>query len=211
MMSSRGSGERLRINLREQIDFIAASCARYDDGVESEGKRIALSLRVLVHDTDRSISILGLLGLKDSLRFVDTAHSLSVTPSFEMPLGLVVAVMDDEDQRYEPILDYHGSDNRVSFDEWWNGVLVRPVDHSARSKRGETDSFTRRDFVLGTANMEGGGHVDPSPSRWWHDLRDQTYLGAMRLEDDRPIANLVPATIRQIGWEVLETFSLPAE
>jgi hypothetical protein len=211
MMLSRVSIDRLRINLCEQIDFVSASCDRYDDGHESEAKRIALSLRVLVHDTDRSSSLLELLDIKGSLPFVDTADSLMVTPTFEMPLGLVVAVMDSGEERYQPILDCLSSDNRVPFDEWWNRALVRPVDHAARSRRGEREAFTRRDFVLGMANMEGGGHVDPSPSRWWHDLRDQTYLGAMRLEDDQPIANFVPATIRQIGWEVLETFSLPAE
>jgi hypothetical protein len=197
--------DRLTANLREQLDFLEASCARFDEGYEHEAKRIALSIRVLVHDTKRSQSLLGLLGMKGALRFVDTAQSLQMTSTFELALGLVVAVMEPKQERYEPYLDAYGSDRRVPFDDWWGTVLVRPVDFRRREKQGERAVFTRKDFILGAANQEGGGHVDPNPTRWWRDLRDQDYLGAMEVRPGVPVAQLVPATIRQIGWEVLET------
>jgi hypothetical protein len=65
--------------------------------------------------------------------------------------------------------------------------------------------FTRRDFVLGLANAEGGAHVDPSPSQWWRELRDQDYLGALELPRGIPVPGLVSATIRQMAWEILAT------
>jgi len=40
--------------LNEQLDFLQASCDRFDDGHRHEAKRIALSLRVLLHDTQDS-------------------------------------------------------------------------------------------------------------------------------------------------------------
>jgi hypothetical protein len=118
----------LEILLREQIDFIEASCERYDHGKSHESKRIALSIRVLAHDSHRSQSLLGQLGLTSQLRLVDTSQAYPITPSFEMPLGLVVAHFDPGRERYEPFLDASGTDTRCDFDEWWTRPLVRPVD-----------------------------------------------------------------------------------
>ena len=68
--------ERLLANLEEQIDFLRTSCALYDEGKEHEAKRIALSVRVLVHDTGAGESLLGQLGVKDKQEFVDTSQTL---------------------------------------------------------------------------------------------------------------------------------------
>ena len=45
--------------LREQIGFIERSAAAFDEGHEEEAKRIAVVLRVLLHDTPQSTSLLG--------------------------------------------------------------------------------------------------------------------------------------------------------
>lgn len=53
-------------HLREQMRFIESSAAAYDNGFEGEGKRLATVLRVLMHDTSGSHSVLGQLGVKET-------------------------------------------------------------------------------------------------------------------------------------------------
>lgn len=71
-MASRSRKSRLEALLAEQYDFLRASAARFDDGHHHESKRLALTLRVLLHDTPKSASLLDQLGVKDTLMFVDS-------------------------------------------------------------------------------------------------------------------------------------------
>jgi hypothetical protein len=50
--------DELREHLRDSVEFLAASSAAYDAGAEGEAKRIATTIRVLVHDTNSSKSLL---------------------------------------------------------------------------------------------------------------------------------------------------------
>jgi len=78
---------RLMTYLHEHYDFLEQSCARFDAGHEHEAKRIALSVRVLVHDTKWSTSLLALLGIKDEIEYVNTAGS-SRMGTKDFPYGL---------------------------------------------------------------------------------------------------------------------------
>jgi hypothetical protein len=60
-------------NLERQIRYLKRSCALFDVGHEDEAQRIAVTLRVLLHDTRNSASLLSQLGMKSTLQFVDTA------------------------------------------------------------------------------------------------------------------------------------------
>lgn len=64
--------------LHEQRGFLEVSAASYDNGIESEAKRLAVAIRVLVYDRGRSKSLLTHLGVKAHLGFSDTA--LGVPP-----------------------------------------------------------------------------------------------------------------------------------
>ncbi len=85
---------------------------------------------------------------------------------------------------------------------WWRDSII-----DLRS--GET--FTRSDFVLGIAHREGGAHVDPDPPVQWVLLRDQGWDDAGGTVDAGgqlvPFRDLVPAVVRQIGYEVSETLA----
>ena len=52
------AGNELRRQLDEQQRFIKNSAQSFDDGFEGEAKRLALTIRVLVHDTSQSHSLL---------------------------------------------------------------------------------------------------------------------------------------------------------
>lgn len=75
--------EDLHNHLREQLQFLHASANAFDYGFEGEAKRLATTIRVLVHDTRSSTSLLKQLNLKHPLRMCDTAPPLdtnSLTP-----------------------------------------------------------------------------------------------------------------------------------
>jgi len=50
--------EELRDQLKDQIHFLIESSNAYDSGSASEAKRLAVAIRILVHDTDISRSLL---------------------------------------------------------------------------------------------------------------------------------------------------------
>ncbi|HWG61185.1 MAG TPA: hypothetical protein VG253_05680, partial [Streptosporangiaceae bacterium] len=63
--------------LREHTDFLEASAAAFDSGFEAEAKRLAVSLRVLLHDTPSSHALLDQLGIKDKLKFTETSSPMN--------------------------------------------------------------------------------------------------------------------------------------
>src|SRR5687768_7122018 len=112
----------LEKQLEEQVDFLLVSAARYDAGAPIEAKRIALAIRILVHETAQSKSLLGQLGWF-SMAFCDTAL-LDVTgvPSHHHA-ALVGATTVLERTMAIPLLSTARDVRWVSFSEWWN----RPV------------------------------------------------------------------------------------
>src|SRR4051794_33300830 len=71
-MPAREFGDLLT-KLRSQVGFMKRSCMAFDDGHEDEGERLALAVRILVHDTPQSHSLLAQLGVKTALGFTDTS------------------------------------------------------------------------------------------------------------------------------------------
>jgi len=65
------SQEELQQHLRDTIQALELSSRAFDEGFEGEAKRLAAAIRVLVHDTDSSKSLLGQLGQK-TISFYDT-------------------------------------------------------------------------------------------------------------------------------------------
>jgi hypothetical protein len=87
----------------------------------------------------------------------------------------------------------------VAFDSWWEDAVLVSNDGT---------EWSRRRFILGAANQEGGGHVDPKPAASWRGLRDGTWIGAVKIHGPAgagPVSDLAPAVIRQITYELLVT------
>jgi hypothetical protein len=77
--------------LSENVAFLKASAQSYDNGFEAEAKRLAVVLRVLLHDTSASSSVLNQLGEKENLNFVDTA--LYIDPRNLVPTNTGLVMM----------------------------------------------------------------------------------------------------------------------
>lgn len=189
--------------LEENREFLTLSAASFDGGYEAEGKRLAVTLRVLLHDTQQSHSLLKQLGVKDRINFLDTAHP-PVPGAVSLSPGLAIMQMESTPTgataRYRARLDDGPPIARacVPFAGWWsNDVMTSNV------------KWCRRELVLKLANQEGGAHVDPSLDSRYQDLTKGNALGWVVGDGHgggRAIdGNIAAISVRQIAHEVLET------
>jgi hypothetical protein len=140
--------------LRRQIGFLNRSCAAYDSGHQEEALRIAVSLRVLFHDTQKSVSLLTHLGAKGSVRVLSTFE-----PGYRQDAksGLIAVFapmwLEPTGERTVPLDDVMRRDF-IPAAEWWSEVIMCIKE-----------KLTRGDIVLTAANQDGGAHVDAAPSK----------------------------------------------
>lgn len=189
--------ESLREHLEEQLEFLRRSGDAYDEGFKAEAKRLAVTLRLLLHDTGRSHSLLGQLGLKDR-NFLSTA----VPHRAENKLthgGLIVMAMGQADTEYVAPLDDCTTHRWLLFGEWW-GETVFEDD--------QNNLLSREDLILTVANKDGGAHVDPELTEVYARLsRDNSMAWVQKTPsgEERPIPHPERAAVRQVAHEVLRT------
>jgi hypothetical protein len=186
---------RFHEHLADQIGYLQASCDAFDAGSYPEFKRIAAAVRTLVHDTGSSTSLLQHLGEK-AIPFASTAYQLDERNLLSHH-GLIGFRMGPDGSRYVG----HGAANGVhetSFDDWWNEVVI---------KDGAGRKITRRQLILVAANQDGGTHVDADIDEAYEALARSNSLGWVAFDgiSESPMAQAEGVSIRQIGWEVLET------
>ena len=134
--------------LRRQLDFIRNSASAYDAGHSEEALRIGVAIRVLLHDTKFSNSLLNQMGQKESLKLITTAKEIPEDFLAELDFGECLAGMViGSSIEYSPVPDGMPT---VSCVEWWaQPVFIR-----------DKVVYTRKDVVLSAANKDGGAHVD---------------------------------------------------
>ena len=193
---SRTSDE-LNSLLEEQLDFLKLSCTSFDNGFAGEIKRLAVSVRLLVYDTNSSTSLLTLTNSK-LIDFVDTADPYD-DENVLSHSSLVQIHMTPQGAKPKAHLDDALQPRSILFDAWWNGIVL--VDSNK-------NEFSRKDITLYLANKEGGAHVDHEIDEKYHNLRNRNSLGWVTvLGDGRQIAgeDHVPATMRQIAHELIKS------
>jgi len=193
--------DELNSHLKEQIEFLRRSSQAYDEGFTSEAKRLAVVIRVLLHDTQNSTSLLTLLKKKDIL-FYDT--SLDYNPNnLASTMGLIMMQIGPNDARYVPPLDdgppirYYKA--KIAFEKWWNKIVL--VDT-------KSNKLTRKDLVLAVSNKDGGAHVDPKLDKAYSDLTRFDSLGWKFIQNgiEKDFATRPElASVRQMSHEVLKS------
>lgn len=187
----------LNLLLDEQLEFLKLSCASFDNGFEGEIKRLAVSVRVLAHDTNASTSLLTLTNRKNT-NFLDTADPYD-NENVWSHSSLVQIHMTPQGAKPKAHLDDGIQSTQITFDAWWNGIVLVDL---------EKNEFSRKDIVLYLANKDGGAHVDHEIDERYHNLRTKNSLGWISvLGDGRKIAgeDQVPATMRQIAHELIKS------
>ena len=184
--------------LRRQLRFIEASCCNYDVGSHDEAVRIAVALRVLLHDTCNSHSVLSQLGLRQSIQLLSTfpPHTSTMEGIAMSFNGFLLSSAG-----LEPALDRVTYRGFLTVDDWWRQV-VHIVNHE----------YSRRDIVLSAANQDGGAHVDPNPSEETTNL--QLGIGTLTTTSaeghitTRNLDNAHFWLLRQFGYEILHSPTL---
>ncbi len=177
------------------------SCDSYDKGFEDEAIRLATTMRVLLHDTGQSTSLLRHLGIKNRMYFICSAPRLIPTNMVSYTGLLILRSTVGEGGNY-----IHASSDGspmpnfwLGFEDWWNQIVIDD----------KNSIFTRRDLVLFAANQDGGGHIDDSLTSKYMELTMNNSLGWQYGEGDiiKPFDNSpIYPSIRQIVHELL--FSL---
>jgi hypothetical protein len=192
--------------LAEHLGWLERSGAAFDSGLEDEAKRLAVVIRTLVHDTAASSSLLGQVGLKSRIHFVDSADPI-LPGNLAPTLGLVMLRISTADGgSYVPHLgdgppDLYG--RTLAFDRWWNAPVAKLQD-------GRT--ISRREFVMPIVNREGGAHVDPQLDAMFDDFVRRNPFGWVQARTTDDGGTVVPidgngalACVRQIAWELEQT------
>jgi hypothetical protein len=197
----------LQRKLREQVDLLAALGALFDDGRWVAALPIAVSVRVLVHQTAKSGALLQQLGTLGSLRFVDTAEHINpknLLPTTGLTMMRMTAGVGADWAAPLDNLAPSRVHPRIPFRTWWTTAVIN--DRAG-------NQWSRRDLVLHLANKEGGAHVDPlAPDEALRALEHDNSLGWTFTDpivgEGVPMRNgPIPPSVRQIGHELHATLA----
>ena len=216
--------EEINNSFNHQCDYLYRSCRAFDAGQENEALRLSTTLRVLLHQTPKSNSLLNQMGKLRTLDYVDSGVrrdlftkivNQDASPGFvynykPADTGLVISsFIGNEFKFIAPLVKNRFNPNDPKFhcivptrkySEWWEDKFIEVSnDHS----------FSRKDIVLALANKEGGAHLDPDIEAKFDDLfRDSMGMwgGSDNIEFQSVKPNIAYATVRQIAYEIMATF-----
>ena len=190
-------------HLKEQVTFMKSSAASYDKGFEGEAKRLAIAIRILLHDTAKSISLITQLSSnKKDLLFFDSATVYK--PENPIPSNcLTLMKMGANGTSFIAPLDNLSparSKKWIGFERWWERNTI------CRDEQGNI--FNRKKLVLSVADQDGGAHIDPKLDTAYANLSRFSSLGWKSVVNGETRgfnnASVLPS-IRQIAYEVLLT------
>jgi len=192
--------EQLKEAFVEQIRLLEDSARSFDDGKFREAKRIALALRILLHDTNIQKSLLGQLGVKKHIPFLNTSHGYSEKNLVASMCLLSINMSntaEGETAKYLPIFEPDRQKLHIAFDKWWDDIIIDD----------KKNVFSRGKLVLFVANQDGGAHVDAGLGESYYNLKYNNSLGWEFVNsrgEVNPLDN-EPAlmSIRQICYEFL--------
>ena len=189
--------------LQEQMQFIYLSAKSFDEGFVGEAKRLAVTVRVLLHDTKTSHSLLSQLGMK-GIDFHTTSAPWD-SKNLLAHLGLLTMKMSNDGASYVANLDDIPPPfmRTTPFDEWWNEIVFD-------DRKG--NQLKRRDIVLGLANKEGGAHVDPNLNSSYKEITRNSQFWCFVNENGSKSfdGKMEFVAMRQIAHEVFRTLEIHA-
>lgn len=140
--------------LRRHIGFLERSCASFDAGYTEEALRIAVTLRVLFHDTKNSISLLTHLGLKSSALVLSTFEPGYKENKEDRTFSVTIPVLFNSLGERKAPLSRARRHEFIMASEWWQEVIAFT-----------NQKVSRKDVILSAANQDGGAHVDATPDK----------------------------------------------
>jgi hypothetical protein len=193
-----------RAQLRRQLGLLEDSCRLYDEGRQDEAIRIATAIRVLLHQTNNSTSLLTHLN-STTINLLSTTNDLSKDSTATVGLGKI-HIENVGDARFLPMLGGGTVRNFVPISEWWNQVVYVLNPQT---------KLSRRKIVLSAANQDGGAHVDTALGADYEALARDGALAhiefTFRTKSWRiDLSNAHLVSLRQMAYELLNSPELRA-
>jgi hypothetical protein len=177
--------------LRQQLGFLRHSAALFDQGSEDEALRLAQLVRILVHATSSSHSLLSQLGVKETFDYLDTSEPIDprnllatmglVAAKIEFgsgdSVGTYVAPLDGDHSRAESKRPHNRSGRKTK--------KRRKKPRPQPGKPGKGIAFIRGAFIAKGAPPDPPDPPDPPPysrqkpfAEWWNDPVTKDSQGA---------------------------------
>lgn len=199
--------------LKEQVNFLIDACHSYDRGSFVYAKQMSAIIRTLLKDNPKNkqtVSLLASLGVKETLKFYNTAYSAKDPAVLLNLVGLLRQYKPnpetDQVPIYVPMLDDTNliDVQWIDFDDWWESNVIVCKDST------NNFSLSRKKIILTMAEQDGGVHVDN------FNKMDSVYKGIITstaniLTYITPNGNTIAikylqyALVRQIAHEVITT------
>jgi hypothetical protein len=155
-----GTDVSLAAHLRRQINYLRRSCELYDAGHLDDAVRLAVCIRVLIHDTPKSTSLLTLMGIKSKVRLATSFDFSNKLPAGFTPTSIIPLFANSAEGGVSAPFELPSPPTLLSVDDWWSEVVWI-----------QGQSLNRKQIVLASANKEGGAHVDTEVSTSIQELR----------------------------------------
>jgi hypothetical protein len=177
--------------------FLQQSCKSYDEGFKDEGIRIAVIIRLLMHETKNQ---------RPLLRSLDAMH-INLATTCNGPSGRAVIYsgfgqvsFSDAGIKHSAKIQAEAIQKQIPLNEWWGQTI-----HLLGSVR-----QTRRSVVLAAAEKDGGAHVDSKLTVEYQSLLNLDGSGYWSiLAPDgitrTPITDAHLVFLRQMGFELLNS------
>ena len=202
--------------LDELVHDMKSASEQFDQGRLVEATMLASYIRTLVHQCDESDALIHQLGLQGRLSWVDTAGVPNPKTTSSSACLTLMKVCSGARRRAEyvpklglyppaPIRTREGGSiergSRIAFDHWWTNPVVKDCDGMV---------FSRKQLVLALAHHGCAPAGDAQTAAACESLRSSRSLrwvvsGEKAWASTTLESNPVMASIRQIGYETLQT------
>lgn len=142
-------------------------------------------------------------GYKQKLKYMNTARAVDPSNRLTQQGMVSMEVVGPDKLRYHaplamgrPPVERIPALRSMGFGQWWRFPVVKDKHE---------EIFTREQLILTVSNKEGGGHIDEDLPANWFALTRENSSAWTTLPSNYPVGSPVPATVRQIAYELRET------
>jgi hypothetical protein len=186
-MVTRSPAGNVRV-LKDQYDLLKDALNDYYAGIEAKAIEVAVRIRTLVHDTDKSHAFLASIDPKYAQLDIYRKPPPRKNAVFAIPTGIQMS----GDGTSKIIRDDFalGLHELVPLERWWTEEYL--IIGQVRS--------SKKQAVLDVANKDGGAHVDPEVPTRHAVASEPPFLFGVNQNFVRP--NLARSTVAQAGYEL---------
>ena len=187
--------------LTRQLGFLKRSAWMFDDGYADEAIRIAVCIRVLIHQTGKSTSLLTHLNA-GNIRLASSFDQTKFEDEILSWFGFGRIHEIDGIKSFKPPTWHSKPPIFLPVSEWWHQKVVMTVP---------SGELSRKDVVLNAADKDGGAHVDAKLGPEYQALTRDGSLGVDIWANERGEIIPIPmkdghlSCLRQMAFELLHS------